>query len=67
MALDQAAVTYLTKKEVRMIDRVAVGMNMSRSQAIRVAVLTLLERTEHNPKVSRNDAPFATRRQRKQR
>lgn len=63
MALDQPAVAYLTKKEVRQIDRLAVGMNMSRSQAIRVAILAMLQRAPANATTSK-EAPFAGRRQR---
>jgi len=63
MALDQPAVAYLTKKEVRQIDRLAVGMNMSRSQAIRVAILAMLERVPVTA-TSLKEAPFAGRRQR---
>lgn len=67
MALDQAAVTYLTKSEVRMIDRLAERMNMSRSQAIRVAVLSMIQEKEPRHRNSRVETPFASRRQRKQR
>lgn len=62
MALDQPVVSYLNKIEVKKVDQLAIAMNMSRSQAIRVAILAMLER-EPTYATSLKEGPFAGRRQ----